>query len=83
MNNSYYETFNFLKNQRKEAIYNFIIKFIIENHYSPSFSEIAAAVCCSTSTIKPYLRQLKIENKIGYTEKVNRSIFLKQCEKEE
>lgn len=77
MNNQYYETFKFLKIQRKEAIYNFIKKFIFENHYSPSFTQIASAVCCSSSTIQPYLKQLRDEGKIGYTEKVNRSIFLK------
>lgn len=80
MNNQYYETFKFLKAQRKEAIYNFIKKFIFENHYSPSFSQIAAAVCCSSSTIQPYLKQLREEGKIGYTEKVNRSIFLKDLD---
>lgn len=77
MNNSYYATFKFLKAQRKEAIYNFIKKFIFENQYSPSFSQIASAVCCSSSTIQPYLKQLRDEGKIGYTEKINRSIFLK------
>jgi len=77
MNNSYYETFKFLKVQRKEAIYNFIKKFIFENHFSPSFAQIAAAVCCSSSTVRPYLQQLREEGKIGYTENINRSIFLR------
>lgn len=55
MLNTYKETFKILREKKIKDLYNFILKFTIDHHYGPLYSEMASALMCSTSTIKPIL----------------------------
>lgn len=61
----------------REKIYNFLVKFITENGYSPSFREICEGTYLrSTSNINSHLFKLKQEGKINMKGSMPRTISL-------
>ncbi|MFJ7933735.1 hypothetical protein [Sporosarcina sp. NPDC096371] len=57
--------------ERQQLIYNYIKKFIAENHYSPSMREITDAVGLkSVSTVHGHLDRMRDK---GYVDFVNTS----------
>ncbi len=55
MSNTYRETFKIIREKKIKDLYNFILRFTIDHHYGPLYSEMASSLMCSTSTIKPIL----------------------------
>lgn len=60
-----------------ERVYNFIVKFITENCYSPSIMEICeGAGMCSKSSVHECLVKLKLMGKIDMKNNTPRTIRL-------
>ena len=64
MSNIYKQKFKLLREKKIASLYAFIVKYISIHGYAPLYSEMASALMCSTSTIKPILEILYERNLI-------------------
>ncbi len=61
----------------KEAVYNFLVEYMMENCYAPSIREICAATyLSSTSTVHSHLQALEDEGRIKMKANTSRAIKL-------
>lgn len=58
----------------RERMYEFIIKYILENGYAPTIREIGQTVDLSSSRVKHHLMKLEIEGRIKVKDKSPRAI---------
>lgn len=62
----------------RDKVYDFIVEFIGDKGYSPSYREIAKAVGLkSTASVLHHLDSLAAEGRIGFVSHTPRSIHLK------
>ncbi|NLZ72027.1 MAG: transcriptional repressor LexA [Clostridiaceae bacterium] len=67
--------------QTREKVYQFIIKYVEENGYSPSVRDICnGADIKSTSTVHNHLNQLNQEGRITYSDGKRRAIVIPEIE---
>lgn len=66
-----------LGKENRKSVYDFIVKFITSNGYSPSMREISEGTgLMSTSTVREHLKMLELLGKIHIKEGKNRTISL-------
>lgn len=63
--------------EKKQKVYEYIVRFINEHGYAPSYLEITMGCTLSSTSVASYHAQaLADDGKIVYTPKVARSIVL-------
>lgn len=66
----------------RDKVYDFIVEFISNKGYSPSYREIAKGVGLkSTASVLHHLDSLAAEGRIGFVSHTPRSIHLKKTDR--
>ncbi|WP_342538316.1 winged helix-turn-helix transcriptional regulator [Sporosarcina sp. FSL K6-1540] len=66
--------------ERQQRIYEFILKYIRENQYSPTIREIAVAVGLkSPSTVHGHLDRMRDKGIIDFVDSLPRTIRILEC----